>query len=233
MVPERINLGSGDAPLPGFLNVDALPDAPGVDLVADISKRLPIEDGVAEVVYASHVLEHFPHAQTLDRLRDWRRVLREGGQLFVAVPDLDVIARMLTDRRGWFTPPNNPWLGAIYGGQKDEYDFHKAGFTAPWLAYLMNEAGFGDVRRVSRFPVDRGDISHAPQPFGVNVSLNMIGTAGAEPLHEDLITSTRVERAFERADHLLEIGLDVSTRVRASIMDRRRQRLERRLDDTG
>ena len=83
----KINLGSGDSPLVGFVNVDALPDAPGVDVVADISQRLPFEDASADLVYASHILEHFPHAQTGELLGEWRRILRPGGRLLVAVPD--------------------------------------------------------------------------------------------------------------------------------------------------
>ena len=226
----KINLGSGDSPIAGFTNVDALPDAPGVDLVADISKPLPLDDGSADLVYASHVLEHFPHGQTLELLRDWRRVLRPGGQLLVAVPDLDVIARMLVERRGWFTPPNEPWVGAIYGGQKDEYDFHKTGFTAPWLAYQLGEAGFGRVRRVDRFEgIGRTDTSHSPAPFGVNLSLNMIAVAGDEPPPRELVQPERFERAFFRFDRLLEHGLNLSSRIRARLMDRRRRELERSL----
>ncbi len=147
----RLNLGSGTTPIPGFVNVDALEDAPGVDVVADIGERLPFDDGAAELVYASHLLEHFATDRVPDLLAEWRRVLRPGGVLLIAVPDLEAIASVLISREDWFTPPHDPWIGAIYGGQKDEYDFHKTGFTGPWLAHLMREAGFGQIERVTRF----------------------------------------------------------------------------------
>ena len=67
---------------------------------------------------------------------EWRRVLRDGGVALIAVPDLDTIAQLIVSQRGWFTPPHEPWVGVVYGGQKDEFDFHKTGFTLPWLAYL-------------------------------------------------------------------------------------------------
>src|ERR1700740_499832 len=147
-----LNLGSGGVALEGFTNVDALNDAPGGDGVADLSQPLRCAEGEADLIYAAHVLEHFPTDMVPQLLGDWRRVLRTGGLLLVAVPDLEVVARTLVDERpGWFTPPHNPWLGAIYGGQKDEYDFHKTGFTAPWLAGLLTAAGFGSVERVDRF----------------------------------------------------------------------------------
>lgn len=216
--------------MPGFVGIDALEDAPGVDIVADVSKTLPLEDGCAEVVYASHLLEHFPHGQTLELLRDWRRVLRPGGQLMVAVPNLYVIADMLTNRRGWFTPPHEPWVGAIYGGQKDAYDFHKTGFTAPWLAYLLDQAGFGDVRQVDRFNgIERRDTSHSPYPFGQNLSLNMVAVAGGERLPAELFRPEGFNRAFTRFDRVLEHSLNVSTALRSKLMDRRQRRLERAL----
>jgi predicted SAM-dependent methyltransferase len=224
----KINLGSGNKPLPGFVNVDALPDAPDVDVVADISERIPLDDGCAELVYASHLLEHFPHAKTLDMLREWRRLLQPGGRLMIAVPNLDVIARVLVERRGWFTPPNSPWVGVIYGGQKDQWDFHKAGFTPAWLSYLLTEAGFGSVHQVERFhDIAKGDMSHAPAPFGQNISLNMIAVAGDQPLDPELLRPAAYEQLFFKFDRLLEHALNFSTRIRSRLMARRRKRLEK------
>jgi predicted SAM-dependent methyltransferase len=226
----RLNLGSGTTPIPGFVNVDALQDAPGVDVVADIGERLPFDDGAADLVYASHLLEHFGHHEVPGLLAEWRRVLRPGGTLLLAVPDLEVVAARMMDRRGWFTPPHMPWVGVIYGGQKDEYDFHKTGFTAPWLAHLLEEAGFGQVRKVDRFPeVPVADGSFSPFPFGVNVSLNMRAVAGAPAELVDASTPGGLERAFNVIDRVLMLAMQLSTALRARIMQRRRARIDRAL----
>jgi predicted SAM-dependent methyltransferase len=228
----RLNLGSGTVPLEGFTNVDALPDAPGVDVFADLSQPLPFADGEADLIYAAHVLEHFPTDVVPVLLADWRRVLRAGGLLLVAVPDLEVMARtILEDRPGWFTPPHSPWLGALYGGQKDEYDFHKTGFTAPWLAGLLADAGFGSVQKVQRFrELSVADTSFSPVPFGRNVSLNMRAVAGGEPLPAELFARTPVERMLDLLDFVLMGAMIVSTRARSRIMGSRRQMLERELE---
>jgi predicted SAM-dependent methyltransferase len=228
----HLNLGSGGVPLEGFTNVDALPDAPGVDVVADLSEPLPFRDGEVDLIYAVHVLEHFPTAVVPQLLADWRRVLRDGGLLLVAVPDLDVIARtMIEERPGWFTPPNNPWLGAIYGGQKDAYDFHKTGFTAPWLAALLTEAGFGSVERVDRFQeIGAADASFSPLPFGSNLSLNVRAVAGAQKLPDRLFARTTAEWLLDRVDFVLLVAMVLSTRVRSRVMARRRRELERIVD---
>ena len=230
-MPVRINLGSGERPLEGFVNVDALPNARGVDVVTDISDVLPFESGSVDLIYAAHLLEHFPTDAVPKMLKEWRRVLRDGGQLLVAVPNLDVIAGMLVERRGWFTPPHAPWIGAIYGGQKDEYDFHKTGFTAPWLAHLLNEAGFGSVRQEGRFKeINIRDGSFAPLPFGENVSLNMRAVAGSSEMIESGPDAGKA--IFDLLDQLLMFGFEVSTVARSRIMERRRRRMERRFDES-
>lgn len=207
------------------MNVDVLPDAPGVDVVADITDTLPFESESAEMLYASHLLEHVSTDDVPRVLAEWRRVLRPGGVLLIAVPDLEAIARVIVDRPGWFTPPHNPWLGAIYGGQKDEWDFHKTGFTAPWLAYCLDQAGFGDAKRVDHFPETRvDDGSYSPIPFGANISLNMRAVAGGAPLARPALEPSRAELAFQRFDRLLEHAMTLSTRTRSRLMERRRRR---------
>jgi predicted SAM-dependent methyltransferase len=226
----RLNLGSGERPLPGFVNVDTLPDAPDVDVVADVTEPLPFADASAELLYAVHLLEHVATDRVPGVLADWRRVLRPGGVAMIAVPDLDTIARIMVERSGWFTPPHNPWLGAVYGGQKDEWDFHKTGFTMPWLAHLLQNADFGDVRRVERFEeVGVPDASVSPQPFGVNISLNMRAVAGGSGLPPHLSSPTPIERALNPVDRLLSLGMAVSTALRSRAMLRRRRSLEEEL----
>ena len=230
MASLNLNLGSGLTPIPGFVNVDALEESPGVDIVADISERLPFEDGVAELVYASHLLEHFATDEIPGLLAEWRRVLRPGGTLLIAVPDLEVVASMMVQRRGWFTPPNGPWLGVIYGGQKDQYDFHKTGFTLPWLAQLLRAAGFGEIERTARFEeIPVADASCSPVPFGVNVSLNVRAVAAGADRLEGLISPTSAERAFNLLDRILMLAMQLSTGLRARLMKRRLKRIERTL----
>jgi SAM-dependent methyltransferase len=221
-----LNLGCGPRPLEGFVNVDLL-ETPGVDVVADVGGELPFRDGEVELIYASHVLEHLATARVPIVLREWRRVLRDGGQLLVAVPDLDRIARLLNSRAGWFTPPHEPWVGVVYGGQKDELDFHKTGFTAPSLAALLDGVGFGAVERVERFTeIGANDGSWSPLPFGVNISLNMRAMAGAERLAPELFAREPFNVLFDVVDSTLTFALRASALLRARLMQRRRRRLE-------
>src|SRR5687768_12949529 len=53
---------------------------------AQLEQRLPFEDGIADYVYASHVLEHFYLDDAERFLRDIARILKPGGVLRVCVP---------------------------------------------------------------------------------------------------------------------------------------------------
>lgn len=169
----RLHLGSGSIILPGFINVDML-SIPGVALQCDLSRILPFRTGSVDEVYLCHVLEHFATEKVPEILSELARILKRGGILRICVPDLDVIFQTYIQNIEWFSPPHNPWLGLIYGGQKDEFDFHKTGFNFRWLEHLLLEAGFTCI---VRYPPEEifgiRDASFANEPFGVNISLNV------------------------------------------------------------
>lgn len=102
--PFRLNLGSGNRPLAGFVNVDSRPLST-VDVVADV-RSLPFPDGSAIEVEASSLLEHFrdPY-EVLDEIH---RVLAPDGVLRVRVPSpwsqagmLDPDHVFLADLKQW------------------------------------------------------------------------------------------------------------------------------------
>lgn len=88
-----LNLGCGSRFHPAWTNVD-LAQTGGSVIGYDLSKRVPFPDDEFEVVYHSHLLEHFPEAQALPFLRECHRVLKSGGIIRIAVPDLESIARI-------------------------------------------------------------------------------------------------------------------------------------------
>ena len=133
-------------------------------------------DGFAEAIYACHVLEHVPPTDVSRVLATWHRVLTPGGTLSVSVPDLDRIVRIYTANWEHFqTRPTTPWIGLIYGGQSDPFDFHRTGFSLCWMTELLERAGFADVREYPHEPHPFGiiDASLANQPFGEYISLNV------------------------------------------------------------
>jgi SAM-dependent methyltransferase len=88
-----LNLGCGNRFHPDWENVDFISVSPRVR-VHDLRKGIPYADETFEVVYHSHVLEHFPKHLALAFLSECYRVLKPEGVIRVAVPDLEQIARL-------------------------------------------------------------------------------------------------------------------------------------------
>lgn len=93
---NNLNVGSGDRFHTGWVNLDCRPTSPKVRR-HDLRSGIPFPDGSFDVVYHSHVLEHFSRSAGLKFLGECHRVLKGGGILRVAVPDLECIARLYLD----------------------------------------------------------------------------------------------------------------------------------------
>lgn len=55
---------------------------------ADATRRVPLDDGSVDVVYASHMLEHLDRDEAESFLREVRRILVKGGVVRIVVPDI-------------------------------------------------------------------------------------------------------------------------------------------------
>lgn len=62
-------------------------------IAANLGYGIPLPDEAFDVVYHSHLLEHFTKPAAAAFLKECFRVLRPGGVIRVAVPDLEAIAR--------------------------------------------------------------------------------------------------------------------------------------------
>lgn len=89
---KYLNLGCGSRFYPSWTNVDFT--STGKDVIAsDLKNGIPFPDRSFDVIYHSHVLEHFPKNQALFFLKECYRVLSPEGILRVVVPDLEAIAK--------------------------------------------------------------------------------------------------------------------------------------------
>lgn len=57
-------------------------------LWADAAKHIPEIDGSVDVIYSSHMIEHLDRDDVIAFLSEARRVLRSGGVIRIAVPNL-------------------------------------------------------------------------------------------------------------------------------------------------
>jgi predicted SAM-dependent methyltransferase len=147
----HVHLGCGPKYLPGFVNVDGNLFR-RVDRWLDLRNGLPFRSGSVASLYASHVFEHF-YADELERLfAECRRVLRPGGGLRLAVPDMEAAARAYVEaRREHFRDFPRP--ARSLGGKLSNLLFceggHRIGLDFSHLEELLSAAGFARVERAA------------------------------------------------------------------------------------
>ncbi len=90
---KYLNLGCGQRFHLDWVNLDLHPCSQAVQQ-GDLQKELLFPDGSFDVVYHSHVLEHFSRHNGLRFLERCEKVLRPGGVLRVVVPDLERIVEL-------------------------------------------------------------------------------------------------------------------------------------------
>jgi predicted SAM-dependent methyltransferase len=88
-----VNVGCGNRFHPNWINLDLVATGPGV-LAHDLTRKWPLADASCEVVYHSHVLEHIRRPQVSFFMQECNRILKPGGVIRVAVPDLETICQL-------------------------------------------------------------------------------------------------------------------------------------------
>lgn len=135
-----LHLGCGPINAPCYTNIDAQP-FPHVHFVHDVYPLEMFKSNSVDLVYASHVLEHFPCAKVPHVINEWRRVLKVGGILRLGVPNFEVLVSIYAD-----TGKINNILGPLMGGQTDQYNFHYSVFDRQYLIELLQNAGFQEIK---------------------------------------------------------------------------------------
>jgi predicted SAM-dependent methyltransferase len=171
----KLHLGCGARYIPGFVHVD-IEDYSHVDHRVPVNALTFAQDGSVDLIYASHVLEHFGRHEVDQVLREWHRVLRQGGLLRVAVPDFEAVTIRYRE-----TGELSELVGLVCGGQRNQYDFHKMVFDEKLLRERLLSAGFAraaryDWRKTQHADMDdysQAYLPHMQKDSGRLMSLNM------------------------------------------------------------
>jgi predicted SAM-dependent methyltransferase len=124
----------------------------------------PLESEFFDKAYMGDVIEHIYIFEIDKVLKEVHRILKTGGVLEVAVPDVRWICERIVKgdwatmaNVGWLNQSNDSWSNAmsyLFGGfhNINEYKLegmgHVNGFDEISLTKLLNKNGFSDCKRV-------------------------------------------------------------------------------------
>lgn len=178
----KLHLGSGWRFLPGWQHLD-ITKRDHIDYVGSVSDLSQFSEGTVDVIYASHLLEYFDAAEAIQVLSEWRRVLRPGGEIYLAVPDFQALLKIYER-----TADLGKILGPLFGKMQSDLGtiYHRTVFDKVSLFSALEQVGFGGIQEydplsfLSNFDPAYDDHSLAFFPHmdrsGIQVSLCMKAT---------------------------------------------------------
>jgi predicted SAM-dependent methyltransferase len=134
-------------PDPGWINSDRKA-GPGIDISCDILDGLPFEDGTIDYVVSIHALPELSYEEQVPALLELRRVLKSGGILRLALPDVDRgIRAYQSGNRDYFLVPDDEVesLGAKFVVHMLWYGYSRTLFNFDLIDELLIKAGYAHV----------------------------------------------------------------------------------------
>lgn len=162
----KLNLGSFTTMFAGWRNLDRVDLSrwaaqQGYSFLQwDLRQGLPFDDGVADLVYMSHVLEHFSYDEGGRLLAECRRVLKPGGVVRVLVPDAEVLTKKYLDGSlGDFDELSATASAQDHAGKLYELlcAGHESIYDGTRLERALSDAGFALAER-ARFRQSRSEV---------------------------------------------------------------------------
>lgn len=141
--------------------------------------KLPFDNDTVSLIYCSHALEYFDRDEAVNVLKEWKRVLKAGGVLRLAVPNFAKISKLYSFN--CYDVDN--FLGPLYGKMKmgDEWIYHKTCYDFKSLKDLLLDIGFICVRKYDWRQTEHAEFDDHSQAYipkmdkenGTLISLNV------------------------------------------------------------
>lgn len=155
----RLQIGAGPSFTEGWLVTDIEPPRLQVGYL-DATKRYPFPSARFDYVHSEHMIEHVPWAGGLAMLKECRRILKPGGTIRIATPDLKVLLDLYYNPESpdadryvkWMCKlalPDIPKQHPIFVINKAVRAWgHQFFYDATLLTETLQSAGFVDIRQV-------------------------------------------------------------------------------------
>jgi predicted SAM-dependent methyltransferase len=155
----KLHLGCGDKKIEGFINVD-IRHLPTVDVVDDIALLNKFENNSVNLIYVSHVLEHFGRREYMSVLNRWYDLLKQGGILRIAIPDFEKIVEHYNQYKNL-----EVLRGFLYGGQNYKENYHYCIWDFETIKNDLNSIGFSQVSLYDWRLTEHADIDDYSQSY--------------------------------------------------------------------
>lgn len=93
---RKLQIGCGYRPIDGWFNTDLTPRKDQVAYL-DVSERFPFADETFDFIHCEHMIEHLPYPVGAHMLQECARVVKPGGVIRLATPNLRTLIDLYAD----------------------------------------------------------------------------------------------------------------------------------------
>jgi predicted SAM-dependent methyltransferase len=157
----KLNIGAGDHPLPGWVNVDLYSGHPVIGRM-DATQPFPFIGGEFDYIFSEHMIEHVTYEQGDYMLTECYRVLKPGGKIRISTPDIEFLMHLLGGRH----PEYTSWAAKAFGLFSDEPAAVVNNFMRAWGHQFIHSSATlgGAVESVGFTILGWPSISHSDDP---------------------------------------------------------------------
>jgi predicted SAM-dependent methyltransferase len=153
---QKLHLGCGWNLLPGWLNVDYVPERRGA-LYLDARRPFFFKDETFDYIFSEHMIEHMSYHDGLNMLGECHRILKGRGKIRIETPDLAFLIALYCDDKSPLQRDYIAWASRTFirDAPEDNEVFVMNNFMRDWghmfiydehtLKTAMITAGFTDI----------------------------------------------------------------------------------------
>lgn len=139
---NKLNIGSDNNLRDGWYNIDEFNIKPGTIKMNALKLEFP--DNFFDEICARDVLEHITHTRTDEALKEWYRVLKPEGKIYIQTPNLKGWALALVHHKC----SDEHVALHLYAHQDNPGNYHYAGFTDNILRTKCETIGFKNIEAI-------------------------------------------------------------------------------------
>ncbi len=155
---RKLQIGAGDNSIDGWLSTDLAPQSDEA-VRLDATQEFPFADAVFDYVYSEHMIEHVSLSDGRKMVSEIYRVLKPGGVVRIATPDLKVFAALCLDGStdtqkayiDWAVREYHPDSGLVSPSIVVNQMFrgwgHQFLYDEETLTKVLSQAGFANMTR--------------------------------------------------------------------------------------